>query len=432
MKESIKITIVNGWSDKNRGDSAIVLGIIKLLLETFGNPDIALMSEFGWNNAEFEIGYNVIKKVYPDTKILPALFPYPEGKNSLIRKFKGILQVLRSTLILCCPNKGKLFFFNQGEKESLNVLLESDMVISKGGHIFYCTEGGMKNIYSFYKHIFPLVLGKRAGKKTVIYSQTIGPFNGRLCKFLANKIFSFIDGISIREKISFDNLRAVGRKYGISLIPDAAFILGSDNIPEKKTAKNVIITPRQWGSRNIYDNYVTILSREVERLVMMGYHVKLINHCVGPTPIENDTIAVQDILKKLSPSALNSIQFIDTSDIDTLKVMKLYADADFLIGTRFHSVIFSIIAGTPAIAISYFGPKSRGIMKILGLEDLVLDITNLSEEKLNKIVDYIINNQKEINKKVKQNATKIITESREKGESFLVNVMREISLGTES
>ena len=53
------------------------------------------------------------------------------------------------------------------------------------------------------------------------------------------------------------------------------------------------------------------------------------------------------------------------------------ADLDYLVGTRFHSVIFALTARVPCIAIGY-EHKTRGIMRDLSLDGWVLPARDLS------------------------------------------------------
>ena len=53
------------------------------------------------------------------------------------------------------------------------------------------------------------------------------------------------------------------------------------------------------------------------------------------------------------------------------------ADLDYLVGTRFHSVIFALAARVPCIAIGY-EHKTRGIMRDLSLDGWVLPAQGLS------------------------------------------------------
>lgn len=60
---------------------------------------------------------------------------------------------------------------------------------------------------------------------------------------------------------------------------------------------------------------------------------------------------------------------------------------DYLIGTRFHSVIFSQISRVPCLAVAYGGNKSQGIMAELDISEFVVDINAVSSEKLNVLFD---------------------------------------------
>ena len=74
---------------------------------------------------------------------------------------------------------------------------------------------------------------------------------------------------------------------------------------------------------------------------------------------------------------------------DHRQIKAAYNQLDFLIGTRFHSVIFSLTSGVPCIAIEY-EHKSRGIMRELGLEHWVLAIGDVTEARLGRLFDKLV------------------------------------------
>ena len=61
---------------------------------------------------------------------------------------------------------------------------------------------------------------------------------------------------------------------------------------------------------------------------------------------------------------------------DPTEITGLYASLDFLVGMRFHSVIFALTSYVPSIAIEYHY-KARGIMRDLGLEEWVLALDDV-------------------------------------------------------
>jgi colanic acid/amylovoran biosynthesis protein len=64
-----------------------------------------------------------------------------------------------------------------------------------------------------------------------------------------------------------------------------------------------------------------------------------------------------------------------------------------MVGTRFHSVIFSLNVGVPSIAIAYGGNKGKGIMNVLGNGDYSIDMDKVDDEKLIRLFDSIENNR---------------------------------------
>ncbi len=106
-----KVMIVNAWSDLNRGDSAILLGMLALLKKHFPSWKIAIMSEFDEKDPRYKSGYNVIKSTYPEVGVAPALFPYPRPfLKPVIRKIHWFKTLAKSILLLICPFLHKLFF----------------------------------------------------------------------------------------------------------------------------------------------------------------------------------------------------------------------------------------------------------------------------------------------------------------------------------
>lgn len=73
---------------------------------------------------------------------------------------------------------------------------------------------------------------------------------------------------------------------------------------------------------------------------------------------------------------------IEDKELNCQDVEKIYSYYDFMIGTRFHSVIFSLNVGTPSIAIAYGGNKGKGIMEDLGNSDFSIDIDKLESDTL--------------------------------------------------
>jgi colanic acid/amylovoran biosynthesis protein len=59
---------------------------------------------------------------------------------------------------------------------------------------------------------------------------------------------------------------------------------------------------------------------------------------------------------------------------------------DLFLGTRLHSNIFALTEGVPVVAIGY-QYKTRGVMRMLGLEPWVLDIEEVEPQELAALLE---------------------------------------------
>jgi colanic acid/amylovoran biosynthesis protein len=81
------------------------------------------------------------------------------------------------------------------------------------------------------------------------------------------------------------------------------------------------------------------------------------------------------------------------------------------VGTRFHSVILSLAAGTPALAISYHGYKTKGIMEMLDLGELVFDIDNLEQASLEKVFFDTYHNRADYSEKIRKRVQEVVLQN---------------------
>jgi len=74
--------------------------------------------------------------------------------------------------------------------------------------------------------------------------------------------------------------------------------------------------------------------------------------------------------------------YVEDFDLDCKDIMGLYSYLEFMVGTRFHSVIFALNVNVPCVAIAYGGNKSFGIMTDMRLSQYVYPIENFEGQKL--------------------------------------------------
>jgi polysaccharide pyruvyl transferase WcaK-like protein len=94
-----------------------------------------------------------------------------------------------------------------------------------------------------------------------------------------------------------------------------------------------------------------------------------------------------------------NVSLID-ADLTPEELALLYGSASFIIATRFHAVVLALCGGAAAIAIPYFGVKTQGSMRDLGLSDLLLEVRDLTLETLKAKCRYCLNQGPDLRAKV--------------------------------
>ena len=132
---------------------------------------------------------------------------------------------------------------------------------------------------------------------------------------------------------------------------------------------------------------------------MENYKVILVVHTRAVNEHENDEACIDDILEMIKKIPNNNVYKIKDDQMNCYDLKKLYGFCDYVIGTRFHSVIFSIEQLIPCIAVTYGGNKGDGIMKDLELDEYSIKIGELNSNLLISTFNKMVKDEKNIKNK---------------------------------
>ncbi len=274
--------------------------------------------------------------------------------------------------------------------------------------------GGIIGRYTMYYQLFHIRLALKMKKPVYIMPNSFGPFKSQKNVKILNKILDKCKFISARESISASKT-SNGLNRDIPLFPDLGFFLQGEekqniekylekysiNLHEEKY---VAITARPYRFYNTenpeyrYEMYKQSFVQIIEYISSLGYVPLLVVHTRAQNNHENDEICIQEIVKCLSKNCKYII--IKDDDLTCRDLKTIYGICDAIIGTRFHSVIFSIDNGVPAIAVTYGGNKGQGIMKDMGLEEYAIKIEEMNYETLKAKFDKLLLDKEEIKIKI--------------------------------
>lgn len=406
--------IVPCCSDLNRGDQALVWETRRVA------EDAGLKGKYYFTSEANEPVVQSEERGF--TRILPVL-EHPSRKyknkenvqyNAALKVKWGVVALGDLMVSLCLLTKpGRMILkplLPTKTRESLEVMENMTALLVKGGG-FFQFYGGLTSSYTAYFDAYHIFLASRLGKPVYMMPNSLGPFDGPMVKWIVRKALSKCSLVSARESISRD---MTSRELGLepALSPDLAFnlqpshldkdeVFAKYNIPIDRKVVAITVRPYRFPNasdpKTAYESFKRGVANFVEWLYGQGYIAVFVNHTLAVNSHENDFACITDISKMLSDECY---RVISNTDYDCRDLKSLYSYCDYIVGTRFHSVIFSLASGVPALAISYVGNKSVGIMSDMGLSDYVLHIDSVSAEELRSKFATLVRNEEEVKAKL--------------------------------
>lgn len=382
----MRVVIVNYFARDNRGDASLLSAMIE---------QVAL----AWPDAETSVcGFED-----------PALRPDFDGAPNLgsIRRYAGDVSVnpvrrharkLFAPLLVAALSLGLGRLLLRAARllpkevaAEFTALARADLVVSVGGG-YLRGRADLPSTVSIGLLLLPLWIAQRFGVPVVFGPASYGPFATRFQRASVRRVLGRAAVVSAREDISLRLLADEGVPERILRRDvDSAFAFTGRaerdwraelGIPEG--ARLVLVTAREYLPAAQQAAYEQAVADALGRILAEeGTHVVLAPQVTCAYHADDDRIAQGRIAALTAHPRVHSV---DDAEITHHEIVALYAAADLMIGTRFHSVIFSLVAHVPVIAISY-ERKGRGIMRDLGLEHWVIDMAEVTAENLSGLYD---------------------------------------------
>lgn len=412
--------IVPGCNDSNRGDQALIWETMRLCKDAGFSGNYYMLSD-----------ENVIQSRNKGIIPLKLILPHPSSKRiKNHNNFKygywikvqwGIVSVidLVKALPVCAINRYRFkdMIFSDDQKKTLEVFRRAKAVFVKGGGFLHAYSGGLIESYKIFFFLYHINLSLSMGIPVYILPNSFGPFEGKKVKDMIYSCLRKCQVVTARESISQEMLKSVGISSEVFF--DLAFHMGTEDMSERLKIKEMLlnngipigekkcvaITVRPYRfakvkSEAMYLKYKEAILYLFQWLVSNNYFPCFVEHVYDRNAHESDRICI-DELRKMIPSDIK-YGVISNKNFNCHKMKSIYSQFDYTVGTRFHSVIFSISAGVPSIAITYGGNKGRGVMKDIGLEDYSMPIEDISGEKLVKMFRMLVENKDEVGNKISE------------------------------
>jgi polysaccharide pyruvyl transferase WcaK-like protein len=186
---------------------------------------------------------------------------------------------------------------------------------------------------------------------------------------------------SFRDSGSVDLLRANGMRRPCRVDPDPALGMNAQALLVSRTEPDdvIVVSPisfRTWTTvrEASYDHYIEALAAACDRWTGAGASIRFI--C---SDVAMDPTAVEEVLSRTTESTRRRCAFVEVKTAD--EFLQNVASARFVIASRLHGLVLSVVAGVPVIAIS----PARKVLQFMGdcgLADFCIDISEVSAERL--------------------------------------------------
>ena len=416
----MKLLLVGNHTCGNRGDAAILRGLLDTLRQLDDDLEIDVISRYS-KSSEYLLGETIIQD--------PLFDKSSKKKSGTLSIFieKIINKCLPRVLISHIEKKGILKFYPlpNNIKDFVEKLKNYDAIIQVGGSFFVDLYG-----VSQFEHILCSLL---ANKKIYLIGHSVGPFEGKNFNRIAKYAFSRVEIVQLRERVSHD----IMIKYGFDMknvlsSVDTAFLVDPNHndsnnyilaywsklLLENKTIAITVRTLAPFDKRLGVTQlqYEMAFASVIDYLIELGYQVVAFSTCTGIESYNNDDRIVGLSIKKHVKNKEKYHVVMD--ELNDLQLGHLLQKCVLTIGTRLHSAIISMNFGTPAIAFNY-EHKSRGVMNELDMDFLSSDIDALITGNIIDKINYVLEN----NEDVRDSLAQRINVTRARGYNNIKNII---------
>lgn len=286
--------------------------------------------------------------------------------DTMVKRIQGAVPEAGITVLSANPERTRALYGIQAVERArplkvLKAVWSCDTLISGGGSLIQDVTGRL----SIHYYLMILMAASLLGKKVMVYSQGIGPIRKPVNRILTKWILNRANVITVREENSKTDLVHMGlRPERIFVTADPVIdmvcpgkalgekLLTAAGMSEKTTEKRVAFALRSkdFRDQSAYD----ALCKVIDTLLIQRCTLVFV-----PFHFSEDL----EVIQRLKADYGDKIHaLMERHGIQ--EILSVIHNMDLLVGVRLHALIFSAVAGTPLLALSY-DPKIDYFMKAI-------------------------------------------------------------------
>ncbi len=306
--------------------------------------------------------YALYDKILSQSKkyLISGYYGYKNsGDDALLASVvKDIKEVNKENTINILSKKGSYYDFSDVHFtdrfnliELIKAIKNTDILIMGGGSLLQDKTSNR----SLYYYLSVMKIASIFKKRVYLYANGIGPINKKRNIFFSKRILNKVFVITFRDPDSYEFVKSIGVKRPYMFVTaDSVFSLESDFRPVKKVEEKVAFVIRDWDHSEAFCKELA----KFADYIIENYHLSVV---FVPLKLEDDEEISKDIMALMKHSADIVLLNNEKALID------FFSTCYFTVCMRFHGVIYSSIASSPAVGLSY-DKKVSSICRELGLD----------------------------------------------------------------
>lgn len=380
----MNILLTNAYSRLNGGDSGIVAAQLKQIERVSPRARVVIASMES-DESSFE-GAHVVRSffyyaIYHDARLLSRII------NTAVVLGSSTLWAILMRFF----NVNSTWVLPHYLRELIEEYRRADKIIAAGGGYFVGSHG-LRSTLSILLHAHAIFIAYILKKPVLLHAQSFGPFPHVTDRIIMRLLLNRGLPTFVREEVSISLLKNIGvNSDSIYLSPDIAFTLTEpadsevNEMREKLKRAGMrfdlpvvgITVANRFGFPG-QQQYEESLARCIQELAQEPISIVLIPQVTDVLHNDDDRLVQERIMQGVEH--LENV-FSLCNQFSYSELMSIYNLCSVVIGTRMHSVIFSLLARVPCVAIAY-EHKTNGIMESMGLSKWVLSKDQLSAEAI--------------------------------------------------
>lgn len=352
------------------------------------------IEDYSWTRDYIENKYSVeiMAKPYKDlynkifnrnkSYLISGYYGYRNsGDDALLTSVvKDIFEINPKNKVTILSKKNTTYDFENVEfvdrfslKAVRKAIKKSDILIMGGGSLLQDKTSNR----SLYYYLGIMSIANKFKKKCYLYANGIGPIDKKINRHFSKKILDKVYAITFRDKDSYDFVRKIGvSKPNMLVTADSVFSLEADFKATKKIDNKVAFVIRDWENSDKF-------SIELAKFADYLNETHALETVFIPLKLGDD----ENISKKIISLMKNDASMLILDNEKAL--IEFFSTCYFTVCMRFHGVIYSSIASSIPIGLSY-DKKVSSICESLEIDYMLTDEINF--EKLKKTSLDIIEN----------------------------------------